>query len=283
MTRRFLILVLASAALFPLLGLADKSLEGRACRSVHLGYSAPEAVAFYNELTVAQSAEGSYFMACGWDRGYFGIQELDKGKKVVIFSVWDTAEGDDPQKVPAEKQVKLVTKGTDVRTGRFGNEGTGGQSFLTYDWKIGDTYRFLVTSAIDPADSKRTVYTGHFFRPENKSWELIASFSCPNGGRNLGGYYSFVEDFRRDRVSLTKTRRANFGNGWVKTPNGEWEAITRARFTGDSNPAQNIDAGLEKDRFFLATGGKTENSTTKLKERITRTAEPGKPPVDLPK
>ncbi len=59
----------------------------RAARSVHLGYPAPQATAFYNELTVERSTPGSYFMACGFSHGYFGIQELADGKKVAIFSV----------------------------------------------------------------------------------------------------------------------------------------------------------------------------------------------------
>ncbi|HVJ69767.1 MAG TPA: DUF5077 domain-containing protein, partial [Caulifigura sp.] len=54
---------------------ADERLAGVACRSVHLGFSAMEPVAFYNEVTVQSSAPGTYFMVCGWSRGYFGIQE----------------------------------------------------------------------------------------------------------------------------------------------------------------------------------------------------------------
>ena len=276
-----LALVVLGVSLLP--ALADKSLEGRACRSVHLGYAGPPAVAYYNEATVQQSAEGSYFMACGWGRGYFGIQEQGKGKKVVIFSVWDAAAGEDPKTVPDEKRVKLLAKGDDVRAGRFGNEGTGGQSFLDFDWKLGETYRFFVTAAPDKDDDKRTVYAGHFYLPEKKAWTHMATFSTPDGGRKLGGYYSFVEDFRRDKVSLTKTRKATFGNGWVKTAEGEWEPLTKARFTGDSNPATNIDAGVTDGRFFLATGGETENATTKLNDRMTRDAGQQKPPADLPK
>ena len=72
----------------------DERLAGVACRSVHLRYQAGEAVAFYNEVTVEHSAPGTYFCACGWDRGYFGVQELGNGKKVVIFSVWDSGQND---------------------------------------------------------------------------------------------------------------------------------------------------------------------------------------------
>ena len=130
--------------------MADEKLKGIACRSVHLGYDAPKGNAFYNEMTVDTSADGTYFMACGWNKGYFGIQELANGKKLVIFSVWDPNSGEDPKKVPDEKRVKMQHKDDAVRVGRFGNEGTGGQSFLDFDWKIGTTYRFLVTSSPDP-------------------------------------------------------------------------------------------------------------------------------------
>ena len=55
---------------------ADKSLENKACRSVHLWYDAPEGVAFFTEMKVEQSYKGSYFMATGFNMGYYGIQEL---------------------------------------------------------------------------------------------------------------------------------------------------------------------------------------------------------------
>src|SRR5260370_952389 len=132
MRRSFWLCVFFNLAAWPFLVTvtqADERLKGIACRSVHLGYPAAEGVAFYNEMTVEKSAVGTYFMACGWDKGYFGIQELGNGKKVLIFSVWD-AGGDDPKAVAEDKRVKLLYKDEKVRTGRFGGEGTGGQSFL---------------------------------------------------------------------------------------------------------------------------------------------------------
>src|SRR5262249_16348225 len=142
---------------------ADEKLKGIACRSVHLNYPAAEGTAFYNEVKVEKSADGTYFCVCGFNKGYFGIQQKGDGKKVVIFSVWDRAAGEDPKKVPEEKRVKLHHKGEGVRVGRFGNEGTGGQSFYDYDWKTGETYRFLVTAKADGTD--RTAYSGYFYLP----------------------------------------------------------------------------------------------------------------------
>ncbi len=280
--RRCLCVVLALAAFWlpAVIGRADERLQGIACRSVHLGYPAPEGVAFYNEVTVDQSAVGTYFMVCGWDTGYYGIQELGNGKKVLIFSVWDAGQND-PTAVDEDRRAKLVYRDENVRVRRFGGEGTGGQSFFDYDWKVGQTYRLLVTAKID---GKRTQYAGHFYVPEEKAWKRLVTFSTVTGGRNLRGYYSFIEDFKRDRISATKVRKAHFGNGWVRTSAGKWVALCRARFTADRNPVTNIDAGAEDGRFYLVTGGQTKNTGTKLREFVERPEEKGRTvPDDLPK
>ena len=253
------------SALFLLLGVAatlasafaDEKLAGIACRSVHLVFPAPEGTAYYNEVMVEASAEGTYFCVCGFNQGYFGIQEQRKGKKVVIFSVWDPGKQDDPNSVDPEKRVKLVAKDDAVRVGRFGNEGTGGQSFLDLDWKPGETYRFLVTAKVE---GDRTAFSSSIAPPGATAWRHLATFSTLAKGKLLGGYYSFIEDFRRNKVSATIERRATFGEGAILDKDGQWRPLTKAKFTADSNPAKTIDAGVEGGKFFLATGGKVENA-----------------------
>lgn len=269
---------LVAAAAVSLPAAADEKLKDIACRSVHLGYTVPESTAFYNEVAVARSAPGTYFMVCGWSKGYFGIQELGNGKKLLIFSVWDSGQND-PKAVDPEKRVKLLHKDEKVRIGRFGGEGTGGQSFFDYDWKIGETYRFLVTAK---ADGERSEYSGWFFVPEDKAWKHLVTFSTITGGKHLSGCYSFVEDFKRDRVSAGKVRTAAFGNGWVKSKAGEWTALAKARFTADRNPVLTIDAGVEAGRFFLTTGGDTKNDGTPLGKVITLPETKSAPPEGLP-
>lgn len=248
---------------------ADERLKDIACRSVHLQFPAAEGTAFYNEVTVDRSAESTYFCVCGFNKGYYGLQELANGKKLLIFSVWDPGKQDDPKAVDDQQRVKLLYKDDAVRVGRFGNEGTGGQSFFDYDWKPGETYRFLVTAK---PDGNRTAYAAWFFLPEKKEWKHLATFSTIAHGKPLGGYYSFVEDFRRNRVSATKTRQAHFGNGWIKNNDGKWTPLTRARFTADSNPVVNINAGVAGQRFFLATGGDVKNDATPLGKIVDRPA-----------
>ena len=244
---------------------ADERLKGIACRSVHLGFPGADVTAFYNCVTPRTSAAGTFFMVCGWDAGYFGLQELGDGKKLVIFSVWDDASGDNPDDVKEEQRVKLLYQHPKVRVGRFGGEGTGGQSFYDFDWKLDETYHFLVTAT--PND-QRTEYSGYLYDAELQEWMKLITFSTVTGGKRADGLYSFIEDFKRDRQSTKFTRRAEFGPGWVEH-NEQWTPITSARFTADANPVVNIDAGLEKEAFFLATGGTIENTTTKLRETVT--------------
>ena len=263
-TWRICVAVLLGCA--ALLARGDQKLEHKACRSVHLGFSAPEGTAFYNEMTIAKSSPGTYFMAAGFSKGYFGLQELGNGKKVALFSVWDPGKQNDRNAVDQDNRVKIRYQDKDVRLGRFGGEGTGGQCFLDYDWKIGQTYRFLVTAKVE--DNRRTAFAGYFYLPEQKAWKHLVTFSTITGGKPLSGYYSFVEDFRRNGVSATQVRRAAYGPAWVKsTKDGKWTPASKARFTGDSNPVMNINAGKVADhpgQFFLVTGGDTTNTDTPL-------------------
>jgi len=245
---------------------------------VHLFYQAPPGTLFYNEVTVQQSRPGSYFQVCGFSHGYFGIQELGNKKKVAIFSVWDPGDQNDPATVPADRQVELVSKGPGVRAGRFGGEGTGGQSFFDFNWKNGEAYRFLVRATVQ---GKKTEYAGFFYLNQEHRWQEMAAFRTLTGGSPLTGYYSFIEDFRRDGKSAKETRRALYGNGWIQTPDGDWISLCRARFTADNNPSLNIDAGLEGDQFFLANGGATMNHTP-LHTLLTRSPLPVSLPPPLP-
>ena len=240
----------------------------RAARSVHLSYPAPEAELFYNELTVEQSVPGSYFMACGWDKGYFGIQQLSgSDEKVVIFSLWDPAKGDNPNAVKTEDRVEVVEQGEGVRIRRFGGEGTGAQCMAPFDWKIGETNRFLIQCKLD---GDKASYTAFLWSGQKQSWWKLASFRTRSDGHALRGYYSFVEDFRRDGKSPNEMRRAAFGNGWVRTPEAKWDALSQARFTASNaswESRDNIDSGVANGRFYLATGGAI-TAQTKLHDLI---------------
>jgi hypothetical protein len=249
----------------------------KAARSVHLGWSAAEGTDFHHALTVEESTPGSYFMACGWNTGYFGLQELSKGDKIVLFSVWDPTKGDDPKLVPADRRVEALHQDPAAKIGRFGGEGTGAQCKYPYAWKIGETCRFLVRAAVD---GDKTAYAGWFFRNDTKAWVHLATFRALTKGAPLKGYYAFVEDFRRDGKSAGERRRARFSDGWVRSTKNEWLSLDQARFTADATPLDSIDAAVVDDGFTLSTGGDVKRKAP-LNGSLSR---PGtsKPPADLP-
>lgn len=250
----------------------DMAALGRQCRSVHLGYQQiPKARAAYIEVVPESSANGTYFCALGFDMGYCGIQEKADGSKVAIFSVWEPGDPFDsksrPDKVPEDKRVGLLEQGENVKIGRFGGEGTGGQSFLALDWKIGQPVRFFVQAK--PV-GEFTEFAVHVANGPEDSWHFIACFRTHSKGIPLQGMYSFVEDFRRNGESAKQMRRATYQNGWVLSTDQQWKRMATARFTADNNPDEHVDAGAVKNGFFLQTGGDTTQKTNKLWNTMVR-------------
>ena len=253
-----------------------------AARSVHLGWPAPDADWFSLEMVVRESVPGSYFMACGWNTGYFGIQELAKDRKVVIFSVWDPTRGDDPTEVAVEDRVELMSHRSDARIRRFGGEGTGGQCMAACDWSIGKPMRFLLRASVQ---GEKTEYAGYLFDGASSEWQQLVAFRVRTGGLPLRGLYSFVEDFRRDTASAQQVRSAEYGNGWVRTTDGDWVSLRKARFTAsgaDWEARDTINADVLQDRFRLFTGGLTQQ-TTPLRSILSLppTDTESHPPADL--
>jgi hypothetical protein len=222
-------------------------------------------------------------MACGFARGYFGIQVNSPSERRVIFSVWDSGnEAIDRSKVAPDNQVQLLAKGETVIADSFGNEGTGGHSHLVYAWKKKQTYRFLVRAEPDQA-TKHTIYSGYFFFPEKNAWGLVARFRAPKDGNTLSGLYSFSENFGGDNGNLL--RRAEFGNAWVQSASGIWTPLTEARFTydatGRAGDRTDYSAGVTKSgNFYLAHGGFEANGVA-LGAVFTRPKNAQKPP-ELP-
>ncbi|KXN70138.1 hypothetical protein CONCODRAFT_7380 [Conidiobolus coronatus NRRL 28638] len=228
--------------------------------SCHLGYTTPttsNVIYYYNEVTVPVGEDkiGSYFMAVGFKEGYFGIQVNSAIERRVLFSVWSPFETDDPGKISPEDRVVLNRAGSEVITNDFGAEGSGGQSYYKYNWKAGQTYKFLLKG--EPDGMGKTDYTAWFLLPEKTTWKLIASWKRPKTNTYLKNFYSFVENFNSDNGYMG--RKAEFKNQWVRTTAGDWKAVSSAKFTVDGTytAQQRIDAigGTKGVYFFLQMGG----------------------------
>ncbi|MFO1490081.1 MAG: DUF3472 domain-containing protein [Kiritimatiellia bacterium] len=255
---------------------AGKELEGIAARSVHLNYHVPEGEWFHVEARVDETQPGTYVCTAGFEKGYFGMQDLGRGRKVLIFSVWDPGDPFDfsarPDQVAKDRQVENLYADPAARIKRFGGEGTGGQCLIDFDWKTGEWYRFAVHAQ---PEGKTTIYTAFVVDPAIGGWRRLASFRAKDDGGRLDGAHSFVEDFRRNRVSATQVRTASFRRVGSVDAAAAWHPATRARFTGDGNPSVNIDAGARDGAFFLATGGSTTNAHVRLWGQVRLERAPG--------
>jgi FKBP-type peptidyl-prolyl cis-trans isomerase len=268
-------------------GIHFNPVERRNAASVHLKYpleDSVKAMAFYSEIMVPEGADHlySYYMACGFKRGYFGIQVNSPSERRVIFSVWDAGnEAIDRNNVPDSNKVKLLAKGYNVVANDFGNEGTGGHSHFVYPWKTGEKYQFMVFALTDSLKSN-TIYSGYFFIPETGKWKLIASFRAPKDGNYLQNLYSFSENFWGLNGQLE--RKAYFGNQWIQKSNGRWEELLTSKFsydaTGKAGHRIDYSAGVDGKQFYLSHGG-FKPANIQFGQSLFRQATDQRPNVDL--
>lgn len=256
----------------------------RNAASVHLAYPTPAAAAiaaFHVEVTAVEDPVATFYMACGWRRGYLGMQVNSATERRIIFSVWDSgSEAVDRAKVAAADRVQLLAKGAGVVATDFGHEGTGGHSHLVHPWKTGQPQRFVVTAT--PADATHTIYSGYWFQPGPRRWLLIASFKAPKDGNHLRGLHSFSEDFWDGNGHVR--RKARYGAQWIQTADGAWSELTTATFSHDpTGRTARLDRfmGVEEGGFFLSQGG-FGPGFTRFGEKFTRPASGSRPVLELP-
>jgi hypothetical protein len=255
----------------------------RNAASVHFRWPTPKEADirwFYNEAAMITDPIWSYTMACGFARGYFGMQVNSPTERRIIFSVWDAGnEAVDRNKVADENRVQLVAKGEGVVADSFGNEGTGGHSHLVYPWQTGKTLRFLVGCR---PEGDKTLYAGYFMAPGDKAWRLVAAFRAPKDGQPLRSLYSFSENFWGSNGQ--QWRESAFGNGWVGLADGTWQPLTTATFTTDGHGRDerwDFDGFLRGNRFHLRHGG-FRSGTAKYGAALTLPKAPRMPKIAAP-
>lgn len=258
---------------------------GRRGPSVHIRYSVPrnsDIEYAYSEIKVEPGDDpiGSYFMANGFGEGYFGIQVNNEMERRVLFSVWSPFQTDDPKAIPVDQRIELLKKGPDVRTGEFGNEGSGGQSYLIYPWQAGRTYRFL--TRVVPDGKGSTIYTSWFGDKEKNEWRLIASFRRPKTNTHLTGFHSFLENFNPATGHIP--RRGQHGNVWVRDTKGNWTESLTAKFsvdaTGGGGHRLDFTGGAVGNMFYMKNCGFFHEPVSPGTS-FTRESSGGSPDIDL--
>lgn len=208
---------------------------------------------------------------------------IGKEERRVLFSVWSPYDTQDPKDIPEEYRIKKLAQGEGVHIGEFGDEGSGGQSYLVYPWKADITYKFL--TRVQPDGKGNTIFTSYFYATDENRWRLIASFSRPKTDTWYKGAYSFLENFIPNQGYIS--RKVLFGNQWAITTKGKWIPVTQATFTYDATARagvrQDYKGGIEGHFFFLQNCGFFNDNTT-FGTKFERNAENCiKPKIDLKK
>ena len=232
---------------------------GRRGPSTHMSYTLPEGDVewFYNEVVVPEEGDipSSYYMACGFGEGYFGMQNNTPYPRRILFSVWSPFVTDNPAEIPDSMRVQLVRKGAETTINDFGNEGSGGQSYMHYDWKPGERCRFLM--GVRPDKNNTTVYTAYFYDNHENEWVLVASWRRPQTSTWYTNAHSFLENF--NPVMGYINRNAYYQNQWARTVDGRWIPLKSARFTCDETGRTKMrldyTGGTADGGFFLSMGG----------------------------
>jgi len=202
----------------------------------------------------------------------------------VLFSIWSPYQTEDPSSIPESHRVELIRKGPEVTVGTFGNEGSGSQSRLSFDWRAGERYGVL--TRIHPNGDDTTDYTSWLHDTETGGWHLIASFRRPFMDTHGRGVYSFLENFLPSTGN--RTREARYDAQFIAGTDGRWHEVERLTFTTDStgNRRYRTDylGGTLDGGPFLRIGGffSTEGESGTVLTRQSRTHTPSVDLAELP-
>ena len=226
------------------------------------------------EVEVTQSAQTTYFSIIGnWTPPfYLGIQQggndaAGKPLRNAIFSAWDTYENNSctdcaGDNAPIQGRTTIKELGAGVRApGRFGNEGTGVNSFIdNFDWKVGDKVKAVVNlrEVSDGTEISAAIQL------RDEPWRYFATYKYVKKFQNLEPGYSFIEDFWK---SPTFVRSAEYSNTWMENEDlssrVEINSVGARANTGLNTPYHLISQ-KNKNGHWAQTGGTQYQSKQEL-------------------
>jgi hypothetical protein len=210
-----------------------------------------DATCLYGEITVLATYPEIYYCGANWHPGepaggYCGIQHNGPEERRTIFSIWDTSPELHPSVTEADTQTVHD---------RFGGEGEGSHTHMSWDWNVGDTFQFFVWKQPGPA-AGTTDARYYIYDRGAKQWRHSATITCPNGDEKsrasvatVGGrkIASFLENFGGKDQEVPKLALYRL---WLGNSADSMHCLTRAKGDGTW--------GRLHDAYFLAEGGKKE-------------------------
>ena len=172
--------------------------RARAARSVHLHYAAPDGTLFYNEATVEQSQRGSYFCAAGSGRAISASRSSATARRSSSSPSGIRGTSRTPTRWRRRSASSCCTRATASAPAGSAAKGPAGRaSSITR----GRPARPAGSSSRRPSRETRPRSPRTLPRDGTGGWKHLATFRTLSKGSPLKGYYSFVEDFRRDGKS----------------------------------------------------------------------------------
>ena len=246
----------------------------------------------FMEIMLPQESDiiGTYAMALGVLNGYMGIQTNGytadgSPRHDVLFSMWDDGSTDEDPNLPEYLRAGAVDWDALTTVNRFGNEGTGVQTYRKGPyWTPGKYVQFITncrpetTSYTTEVNGKPTVHTQHnmlvsawFNALDGKGWQYMATVRKRNSTTYFDSWYSFLENYNPSTGQAN--RIAYYRNGYMRArSNGKWYNRNTVGFghtDGGDNTGARTDYGQgttdnPADRtFFMQTGGYTSTKKTK--------------------
>ena len=246
----------------------------------------------FMEIMLPQESDiiGTYAMALGVLNGYMGIQTNGYAadgspRHDVLFSMWDDGSTDEDPNLPEYLRAGAVDWDPLTTTNRFGNEGTGVQTYRKGPyWTPGKYVQFITncrpetTSYTTEENGKTTVHTQHnmlvsawFNALDGKGWQYMATVRKRNSSTYFDSWYSFLENYNASTGQAN--RIAYYRNGYMRArSNGKWynrNSVGFGHTDGGDNTGARTDYGQgatdnPADRtFFMQTGGYTPTNKTK--------------------
>ena len=246
----------------------------------------------FMEIMLPQESDiiGTYAMALGVLNGYMGIQMNGytadgSPRHDVLFSMWDDGSTDEDPNLPEYLRAGAVDWDPLTTTNRFGNEGTGVQTYRKGPyWTPGKYVQFITncrpetTSYTTEVNGKPTVHTQHnmlvsawFNALDGKGWQYMATVRKRNSTTYFDSWYSFLENYNPSTGQAN--RIAYYRNGYMRArSNCKWynrNSVGFGHTDGGDNTGARTDYGQgatdnPADRtFFMQTGGYTSTKKTK--------------------
>lgn len=236
----------------------------------------------YQEVMMPPESDivGTYVMSLGVLDGYMGIQNngTSNGETLheVLFSMWDDGDTDQDPNLPANRRASVVDHDPQATVNRFGNEGTGMQTYYRgHHWEAGQWVQFLTNCRPETMRYQEEVngqlvgrvqhnmlVSTWFNAGDGKGWQYMSTLRLPNNTSYFDSWYSFLENY--NAATGEARRKGYYRNGYARSrTNGRWFHFNEVSFghtDGGTAPGARNDwgQGVADDvpgAFFMATGG----------------------------